>query len=165
MANDMLSFDIVSKVDLQEVKNAVNQTKKEILQRFDLKGTKSEIDFDGTDVATLSAPDEMKLKNVLLLFQERLIKRNISLKSLDIGEIKQSLGGTVKAEIKIKQGIETEMAKKIVKMIKDTKLKMTAQIQGDQVRVSSKKKDELQSIIKMIKEAEFNADLQFINYR
>jgi len=165
MANDTLSFDIVSKVDLQEVKNAVNQTKKEILQRFDLKGTKTDIDFDGTDIVTLSAPDEMRVKSILVIFQERLIKRSISIKSLDIGEIKDSLAGIFKAEIKVKQGIDAEMAKKIVKLIKDTKLKIQAQIQGDQVRVSGKKKDELQTIIQTIKTAEFNADLQFINYR
>ncbi|MFN8672649.1 MAG: YajQ family cyclic di-GMP-binding protein [Candidatus Sericytochromatia bacterium] len=164
MAKDA-SMDVVSKVDLQEVKNAVNQVEKELVQRFDLKGTGCKIEWDGEALVNLTAPDDMKLKNVFTILQEKLIKRGISIKSLEEGKVEHALGGAVKQQITIKQGIDKDNAKKINTIIKNTKLKVNSQIQDDQLRVSGKNIDDLQEIIKLLKESNIDLDLQFINFR
>ncbi|HEY9724294.1 MAG TPA: YajQ family cyclic di-GMP-binding protein [Oscillatoriaceae cyanobacterium] len=158
------SFDIVSKVDMQEATNAIHQAQKEIENRFDLKGTGSDVTLE-KETLTLKAPDEMKLRNVLDIVESKLIKRGISLKSLDYGKIESSLGGNVKQVVTLKQGIDKDHAKKIIGLIKDTKLKVQPQIQEDQVRVTGKNRDDLQVIIQALRAAELDLDLQFINYR
>lgn len=159
------SFDIVSKVDLQEVNNAVNQVTKEIIQRFDLKGTNSTVEWDGEGLIKINAPDETKLKNIYAILQEKFIKRSISLKSLEAGKIESALGGNVKQEVKIIQGIDKEWAKKINNLIKSSKIKVNSQIQDEQIRITGKDKDDLQNVIKLLKSQDFEIDLQFINYR
>lgn len=158
------SFDIVSKVEMQEATNAIHQAQKELEQRFDLKGTGSEVELE-KETIVLKAPDEMKLKNVLDIVESKLIKRNISLKSLEYGKIEASLGGAVRQEVVLKQGIDKEMGKKIIGLIKDTKLKVQPQIQDDQIRVTGKNRDDLQVVIQKLKAADLAIDLQFINYR
>ncbi|HSK70701.1 MAG TPA: YajQ family cyclic di-GMP-binding protein [Pyrinomonadaceae bacterium] len=158
------TFDIVSKTDYAEVSNAVNQTRKEISQRFDFKGSKSLVDVFDKDLI-LSAEDETKLRNMNDILQSKLVKRGISLKALDYQKIEPSAGGTVRQVVKIQQGIPTEKAKEIVKFIKDSKLKVQASIQGDSVRVSSKDRDLLQDVISKLKEKDFGIDMQFSNYR
>jgi len=158
------SFDIVSKVDMQEATNAIHQAQKELEQRFDLKGTGSEISVEKESI-TLNAPDEMKLRNVLDILEAKLIKREISLKSLEYGKIESSLGGKVKQVVVLKQGIEKDNAKKIINLIKETKLKVNAQIQDDQIRVVGKNRDDLQAIIAKLRGAELDLDLQFLNFR
>lgn len=159
------SFDIVSKVDMQEVTNAVNQAQKEIEQRFDLKGTGSEISLEKETIA-LKAADEMKLKNVLDIVENKLVKRNVPIKNLEYGKIESALGGAVKQVITLKQGIDKDNAKKITNLIKETKLKVQAQIQEDQVRVTGKNKDDLQAVMQTLRAAEnIELDLQFLNYR
>src|SRR5215467_7587614 len=150
MAQDF-SFDVVSKLDLQEVENAVNQANKEIQTRFDFKGSVSRIDWDKKEVLTLFSDDEQKLKSVIDILQSKLIKRGISLQALDYQKIEPAEKGTVRQPIKMKQGIESEKAKTIVRAIKDSKLKVQASIQGDQLRVSSKSKDELQNTINFLR--------------
>lgn len=159
------SFDIVSKVDMQEVTNAVNQAQKEIEQRFDLKGTGSEIALEKETIA-LKAADEMKLKNILDIVENKLVKRNVPIKNLEYGKIESALGGAVKQVITLKQGIDKDNAKKITNLIKETKLKVQAQIQEDQVRVTGKNKDDLQAVMQTLRAAEnIELDLQFLNYR
>jgi uncharacterized protein YajQ (UPF0234 family) len=158
------SFDIVSKVDMQEVTNAVNQAQKEIEQRFDLKGTGSEISLEKETIA-LKAADEMKLKNVLDIVENKLIKRNVPVKNLDYGKIESALGGAVKQVVTLKQGIDKDQAKKIINLIKETKLKVQPQIQEDQVRVTGKNRDDLQAVIAKLKGADLDLDLQFLNFR
>jgi uncharacterized protein YajQ (UPF0234 family) len=164
MAKDA-SFDIVSKVDLQEVANAMQQTEKELNQRFDLKDSNCKVEWDHNDIINVKAPDDMKLRNVVTILQEKFIKRNISAKSLELGKIEPGLGGTVKQEIKIRQGIDKDYAKKINNLIKNTKLKVNSQIQDDQLRVTGKNIDDLQQVMKVIKAADLDIDLQFLNYR
>jgi hypothetical protein len=160
------SFDIVSNVDLQEVDNAVNITTKEISQRFDFKGSKSKLTFDRKEKSiTIIADDTYKLKSVIDILQSKIFKRGISQKALQYEKIESAFDGTVRQVVKIQQGIPTEKAKEIVKLIKQTKLKVQAQIQEDQVRVSAKKIDDLQEIQKMLKEKEFDFAMQFVNYR
>lgn len=163
---DEHSFDIVSKVDLQEVLNAVQQAMKEISQRFDFKDSKSNIELnnDKNEIVIVS-DDEYKLKSVIDIFQGKLVKRRVSLKSLVYGKIEPALSGTVKQVITLQQGIPTEKAKEIVKMIKDTKLKVQAEIQKDQVRVRAKKIDDLQSLISLLKEKDLGIHMEFANYR
>lgn len=163
---DEHSFDIVSKVDLQEVLNAVQQAMKEISQRFDFKDSKSNIELnkDKNEILIVS-DDEYKLKSVVDIFQGKLVKRRVSLKSLVYGKIEPALSGTVKQVITLQQGISTEKAKEIVKMIKDTKLKIQSEIQKDQVRVRAKKIDDLQSIISLLKEKDLGIHMEFANYR
>lgn len=158
------SFDVVSKVDMQEATNAIHQAQKEIENRFDLKGTGSEIALE-KETISLKAPDEMKLKNILDIVEGKLVKREISLKSLEYGKIESSLGGNVKQVVTLKQGISKENAKKIIGLIKDSKIKVQAQIQDDQVRVVGKNRDDLQAVIALLKKADLDLDLQFINYR
>lgn len=164
MAQDF-SFDVVSKLDLQEVENAVNQANKEIQTRFDFKGSVSRMDWDKKEVITLYSDDEQKLKSVIDILQSKLVKRGISLQALDYQKIEPAEKATVRQPIKMKQGIESEKAKAIVKAIKDAKLKVQASIQGDQLRVASKSKDDLQATITFIRGQDFGVPLQFTNYR
>lgn len=159
------SFDIVSKVEVQEVTNAVNQTDKELNQRFDLKGTNCSVEWDSKEIINIKAPDEMKLRNVLDILKEKFIKRNISLKSIEEGDIESALGGTVKQEIKIKQGIDKDNAKKINTLIKNSKIKVSSQLQEDQIRVMGKNIDDLQAVMKICKASDIELDLQYINFR
>ncbi len=158
------SFDIVSKVDMAEVQNALNMASKEIEQRFDLKGTGTKLELS-KETLVASAPDEMKLKNILDIFTDKLARRNVPLKALDYGKIESALGGAVRQTVNIQQGISKDNARKIVDLIKGTKLKVQAQIQDDQVRVTGKNKDDLQAIIGKLRQADFPLALQFINYR
>jgi len=163
---DNSSFDVVSTVDMQEVKNAVDQTLKELGQRFDFKGSKSTLTLKEKEkILEVVSDDDYKLKAVLDILKAKWVKRNISLKALDYGKVEQALGGTVRQHITIQSGIIDEKAKAIVKRIKGEKFKVQGQIQGDQVRVQSKSKDELQSVIAFLKQQDFGIDLQFINFR
>ena len=162
---DNFSFDMVSKVDEQELKNAVDQTIKEIQQRYDLKDTKSEVSLEGKTAVVLTSADEYKLKAVIDIFQAKLVKRGISLKALSYGKMEQALGGRARQKVDIQQGIASEKAKEINKAIRDAKFKVQTQIQGDQVRVLGKSKDELQAVIKFVQSKDFGIDLQFTNYR
>src|ERR1700681_2902494 len=160
------SFDVVSKIEMPEVHNAVQQALKEVQQRFDLKDSHSNIECNEKDSKILlHSKDEFKLKAVVDILQSKLIKRQVPLKGLTYGEIIPSAGSTVKQEIALQQGIETEKAREIVKKIKDSKLKVQASIQGDFVRVSGKDRDTLQSAIALLKGADFGIDMQFTNYR
>ena len=163
---DEHSFDIVSRVDLQEVSNAVQQAVKEIGQRFDFKGsnTSLELDKDKAEIGILS-DDEYKLKSVIEILKNKLVKRNVPLKTLLFGKIEKAAGETVRQTLTLQQGISTERAKEIVKLIKETKIKAQAEIQKDQVRVRAKKIDDLQSVIAMLKSKEFDFNIEFINYR
>ena len=161
----MPSFDIVSKVDTQEVDNAVNQARTEMGQRYDFKGTNCEIKWDGKDELVLTGDDDYKLKAVTDILQTKFVKRGVSLKSLDYGTVEEASGGTKRQTIKIIQGIPQDKAKAIVKFIKDKKLKVQAQVQGDQLRVTGKKRDDLQSVIAEVKEKGFDMALQYINMR
>lgn len=160
------SFDIVCEVNMQEVTNAVDQAMKEIGQRFDFKGSKSNIELDkAKGIITLISDDENKLKSVIDILQSKLVKRGVSLKVLSYGKIEAASGGTVRQVITLQRGIPQDKAKEIVKLIKETKLKVSAEIQKDQVRVRGKKIDDLQAVISKIKEKDFGIHLQFTNYR
>jgi uncharacterized protein YajQ (UPF0234 family) len=158
------SFDVVSKVDLQEAKNAVDQALKEIGTRFDLKDSASRIEWEKDDLV-LSAKDAHKLTAVIDVLESKMIRRGIPLKNLDKKKIEEALGGTVRQRIAIKQGLTPEVAKKVAQEIKASKLKVQAQIQGDTVRVSGKSRDDLQAVIARLKGQDFGIDLQFSNYR
>ena len=159
------SFDIVSKIDLQEVSNAIQQAMKEITTRFDLKDSKSHVELEGKDAIIIHSADEYKLKHVNDVFQQKLVKRNVSLKGLTYGPIEPAAGSTAKQKITMQQGIPIEKAREIVKVIKESKKKVQASIQGDVVRVSGKDRDSLQEIIAMMRQHDFGIDLQFTNYR
>ena len=158
------SFDIVSSVDLQEVKNAIAQATKEIQTRFDLKGTGSSIELSGEEIQ-LASSDDFKLKAVREILEGRLVKRSVPLKALSFGEIDKALGGTVRQKITLQKGIPTEKAREIVKIIKGLKVKVQAAIQGDQLRVSGKNKDDLQSVMQVLRETDLGIDMQFTNRR
>jgi uncharacterized protein YajQ (UPF0234 family) len=158
------SFDIVSSVDLQEVKNAIAQAMKEIQTRFDLKGSGSTVDLQGEEIL-LASSDDFKLKAVRDVLEGRLVKRNVPLKALSFGTLEQALGGTVRQRVTLQKGIPTDKAREIVKLIKGTKLKVQAAIQGDQLRVSGKNRDDLQGVIRMLKATDLGIDMQFTNYR
>ena len=159
------SFDVVSKVDHQEVDNAVNQTAKELRQRFDFRGTGAAIDWSGKELVIVAAETESRAVAALEVFKEKLVRRGVSLKALDAGEPKQS-GKTFKIECRIVEGINADKAKAIGKLIRDEGPKgVQTQIQGDQLRVSAKKKDDLQAVIAMLKAEDFGIALQFTNYR
>ncbi len=164
MAQDN-SFDIVSKVDLQEVRNAIDQALKEVRQRFDLKDSHSEVRLEGSDAIQLASANEYKLEAVKDILGQKLVKRGVSLKNLTYGKVEQAAGQSVRQKISLQQGIPIERAKEIVKLIKDAKKKAQASIQGDTVRVSSKDRDELQSIIAMLRGRDLGVELQFTNYR
>jgi uncharacterized protein YajQ (UPF0234 family) len=163
MAQDF-SFDIVSKTEMQEVANAIQQAQKELAQRFDFKGSKSSIELAAEEI-TLVSDDESKLRSVKDIVETKLVKRGVSLKALEYAKLEDAAGGTVRQKAKIVQGIETEKAKAIVKAIKDAKLKVQASIQSDQVRVTGRNKDELQQAITLVKQKDFGIPLQFTNYR
>ena len=166
MAKDA-SFDIVSDFDKQELLNAIDQVKRELTTRFDLKDSNSNVEIVEDKAIMITTNDEMKLKNIFDILQSKLVKRNLSLKILDAQKVEKALGGNVKQEIKLKKGLSTELAKKITGIIKDTKLKVQASIQGDSVRVSGKSRDDLQAVIKVMRENEDKIDtpLQYTNYR
>jgi cyclic-di-GMP-binding protein len=160
------SFDIVSKVDMQEVHNAIQNALKEIHTRFDLKDSKSDIKVEGKDNdLILASVDEYKLKAVTDILQSKLVKRNVPLKALKYGAIEPAAGATVRQKVTMQQGIPIEKAKEIVKAIKDSKLKVQATIQGDTVRISGKDRDTLQSVIALVRGKDFGIDTQFTNYR
>jgi hypothetical protein len=161
------SFDVTSKVDLQEVDNAVNQAKKEISQRYDLKGSKCEIDFKKAEnLLELVADDNMKMNAVWDILQTRMLRRGVPVKNMKPSEIEPMAGGLVKRTVTLQQGIPSDNAKDIVKFLKDQNLKkVQAQIQGDQLRVTSPSKDELQTAIRLLKSRDFGVELQFGNYR
>jgi cyclic-di-GMP-binding protein len=158
------SFDVVSKTDMQEVTNAIQQAQKEIGQRFDFKGSKSSIELTEEEIVLVS-DDEGKLRSVVDILENRLIKRGVALKALDFGKIEPAAGSTVRQKVKIVQGIEVEKAKAIVKTLKDAKLKVQASIQSDQVRVVGRSKDDLQRAINLVKGTDYGIPLQFTNYR
>jgi hypothetical protein len=158
------SFDIVSEVDLQEIDNAVNQAVKEIGQRFDFRGSKSSITLEGVEIKIVG-DDDLKLRNIIDILQNKVIKRGISVKNLDYGKVESAFQGTVRQTVTIKKGISKEDGKEVVAAIKNLKLKVQAQIMDDQVRVSAKDKDELQTVIAKLKQVPFKVDLQFINFR
>lgn len=160
----MPSFDIVCKIDQQELDNALNQARKEIAQRYDLKNTKSEIALEEKQIL-LNAPNDFVLKAVLDVLQSKLVKRGISLKAFDIQPPEAALMGRMKQVLKIQEGIPSEKAKNIVKSVKDLKLKIQCQIQGEQVRVTSKKIDELQSVIQFLKQNDHGIYMDFVNMK
>jgi cyclic-di-GMP-binding protein len=163
MAQDF-SFDIVSKTDMQEVANAVQQAQKELAQRFDFKGSMSSIELSGEELV-VNSDDEGKLRSVKEILESKLVKRQVSLKAIDYGKVEPAQMGTVRQKAKIVQGIESEKAKAIVKTIKDAKLKVQASIQSDQVRVVGRTKDDLQKAIQLVKASDYGIPLQFTNYR
>ncbi len=163
---DTFSFDVTSTVDMQEVKNAVDQTMKEIGQRFDFKGSQSKVTFKEKDhLLEVVADDDYKLKAVIDVLKGKCVKRSVSLKALEYGKVEQALGGTVRQHVTVHSGIVEDKAKTIVKRVKEKRFKAQAQIQGDQLRVQSKSKDELQAVINFLKQEDFGIDLQFVNYR
>ena len=167
MAKDS-SFDVVSEIDLQEVRNAVDQAKREITQRYDFKGTGSELELteeNNKPTIVLKANTEQKVKDIAKVLDEKLVKRKISLKALQRGEIQQASGGSSRQVMGLNQGISQDKAREIVKHVKDLKTKAQVAVQGDQVRVSAKSRDTLQEVIAAIKEKDFGIPLQFVNYR
>jgi cyclic-di-GMP-binding protein len=158
------SFDVVSRVDVQEVKNAVDQATREIANRYDFKNSVSEVELEG-ELLKLHSDDEYRMKALVDILQGKLVKRGVSLKSLEYGKIEPASRGTVRQEVRLKQGLEQDVARQVVKLIKDSGRKVQAQMQGDQVRVSGKNKDDLQAMIQLLKDADLPVDLQFVNYR
>ena len=161
----MPSFDIVSKTDTQEVDNAVNQAIKEMQQRYDFKGSKSELKWEKKEEITILADDDTKLNSITDILQTKLVKRGVSLKSLEYGKVEDASGGMKKQVIKILQGIPSDKAKEIAKLIKDKKLKVQTQMMDEQIRVTGKKIDDLQEVIQTLKGVDFDLSLQFINMR
>ena len=160
----MPSFDVVSKVDLMELDNAIHTAQKEIAQRYDFRGTNTAIERGPEGILDRTS-DEQRATATLTVLRERMAKRNVSQRCLDPGDVEAAGGQTVRQLVKIKQGIETETAKKIVKAIKDAKVKVQAQIQGDELRVTGKSRDDLQSAIQLLRRGDYGLDLQFINFR
>jgi len=160
----MPSFDIVSELNMQEVDNAVNQTRKEILTRYDFKGAKAEVNLDKEGIH-LTTVDDHKMKALVDVLQSKMIKRGISLKSLDMGKVESALGSTVKVHVKLINGIETEKARELVKIIKGFTLKVQAAIEGEKLRVSGKNRDDLQTVMKNLRATDFPVELQFNNFR
>jgi len=160
----MPSFDVVCRVDLQEVDNAIQQTLREIGQRFDFKNQRTEVRREDTAVHLLAA-DDWKLGALGDILKEKLAKRQVPLRALQIGPVEPGPAGTAKQKIDLQQGIPTDKAREIVKLAKDTKLKIQVAIQGDQVRVSGKKRDELQAVVKMLRERDLGIAMQFANFR
>jgi cyclic-di-GMP-binding protein len=159
------SFDIVSKVDLQEVSNAIQNALKEVHTRFDLKDSKSDIQLEGKEALILSSVDEYKLKAVTDILQGKLVKRGVPIKALTYGAVEPAAGSSVRQKVTMQQGIPIEKAREIVKVIKDSKKKVQASIQGDTVRVSGKDRDALQEVIALLRARDFGIDMQFTNYR
>ena len=160
------SFDIVSKIELPEVSNAIQQALKEIHQRYDLKNSHSEIELQEKEQKILlHSQDEFKLKAVLEILEQKLVKRKVPLKGLEFGAVTPAAGSTVRQEITLQQGISTEKAREIVRVVKDTKKKVQASIQGDLVRISGKDRDTLQEVMHVLRDTDFGIDMQFTNYR
>lgn len=158
------SFDIVSQIDLAEVTNALNQTVKEVRQRFDFKGSKADVVLEKHELV-LSAEDETKLRNMNDILQQKLVRRSVPLKALAYGDVEPAAGGTVRQRVRIQEGIPQEKAKEVVKFIKDSKAKVQSSIQGDVVRVTGRDRDTLQDVIAKLKEKDFGIHMQFTNYR
>ncbi|MEC0203098.1 YajQ family cyclic di-GMP-binding protein [Paenibacillus sp. LC231] len=158
------SFDIVSKMDMQELSNAVNQAEREIENRFDFKGSKSSLKLD-KDALVIASDDEYKLNAVIDILQTKMVKRGLSLKNVEYGKIEPASMGTVRQRLTLKQGIDQENSKKINILIRDSKLKVKSQIQGDQIRVTGKSKDDLQQIMQLLRKADLSLDLQFTNFK
>ena len=165
MAVTEFSFDIVSKADPQEVKNALQQVDREIETRYDFRGSVSKVEHDGKDKLTLHSDDESRLEALTDVLQSKLIKRGVDVRFLDYGKIESATKGTVRQEVTIKNGLPMDVAKKIVKMLKDKGLKANAQIQDQQVRVTSKSKDDLQAVMTLLKGSEIEAPLQYTNFK
>ena len=161
------SFDIVSEFDKQELVNAVDQVKRELTTRFDLKNSNSEVELEADKTITITTNDEMKLRNIVDILQSKLVKRNLSIKILEPKQVENALGGNVRQVFELKKGLSQDLAKTIVSDIKASKLKVQASIQGEQVRVSGKDKDELQAVIQTLRknEEKYDYPLQFTNYR
>jgi uncharacterized protein YajQ (UPF0234 family) len=158
------SFDIVCKIDMQEVTNALDQARREIETRYDLKGTKNEVTLDKTDIVLL-CPDDMKLKAVTDILQSKLHKRGIPLKGLSYGAVEQASGGALRQKISLQQGIPMEKAKEIVRLVKDSKIRVQAAIHEDKVRISGKSRDDLQAVMKLVREKDFGIAISFDNRR
>ena len=158
------SFDVVSKTDLNEVLNAINQVMKEVRTRFDFKGSRSQVELEQHSIVLL-ADDEYKLRSLTEILEQKLVKRGVSLKALSYGKLEDSSGGTVKQVISIQQGIPIEKARDINKFVRNLKLKVQASIQGDTVRISGRDRDALQTVIRELKEEDFGIDMHFTNYR
>jgi uncharacterized protein YajQ (UPF0234 family) len=158
------SFDVVSRVDAQELDNALNQARREIETRFDFKNSKSKIESDGKMI-TLIADDEMKMKNVLDILQSKAVRRSIDIKAFDVGAIEPAASGTVRRQIKLRSGIPKDKSKELMEKIKSLKLKVNAQYQDEQIRVSGKSRDDLQRVIAALRAMNFELPLQFVNYR
>ena len=161
----MPSFDIVVKVNLQEVDNSVNQAQKEMGQRYDFRGSKAKIEWDKKQELTLIGDDEYKLKAVVDIVQGKLIKRGISIKNMEYGKVETAFEGTMRQKVTLKQGIPGDKAKEINKMIKDSKLKVQSQLQDEQVRVTGKSRDDLQEVMAMVRKADLGLDFSFANFR
>lgn len=158
------TFDIVSRVDLQEIDNALNQTMKELRTRFDFKGSKSKVEFTEGRIV-IHSDNDFKLRSVVEILEEKLVRRGINLKSLRYGKVEKAAGDTVRQSADVVQGVDKDLAREIVKMVKETKLKVQASFQNDQVRVSGKNRDDLQAVIRLIKEKDWPIPLQFVNMR
>ena len=159
------SFDIVSEVNMQEVNNAINQTTKEITQRFDFKGTKSTVEIENGNAIKIVTEDDTRMRNIVDILQSKFIKRGVAIKNLEYGKVEPAAGGMVRQSIKVKQGIDADVAKKITKDIKNMKVKVQATLQDDQIRVSGKKIDDLQTVIAFLKGQDYGVELQFSNFR
>lgn len=160
----MPSFDIVSKTDMQEVDNAINSVKREIEQRYDFKGSNCSVTREEHDITVL-ADDNYKLEQIQMMLKTHFTRRKIDPKALDEGKIEAASGNTVRQKIKVKQGIDSDNAKKITKQIKESKIKVQASIRGDELRVDGKKRDDLQQVIQLVKEINMDLPLQYINFR
>jgi cyclic-di-GMP-binding protein len=159
------SFDVVSRVDQQELDNALNQARKEIGGRFDFKNSKTEINFDGKSVITVLSDDELKMKNVMDIIQSKAVKRGIDIKAFDFGKVEPAANNTVRQTVTVKSGIPKDKSKPLMEAIKALKLKVNAQYQDEQIRVSGKSRDDLQKVIAHLKGMEYELPLQFVNYR
>lgn len=159
------SFDVVSEVDMQEVNNAINQTVKEITQRFDFKGTKSTVEIENGNAIKIVTEDDTRMRNIVDILQSKFLKRGVAIKNLEYGKVEPAAGGMVRQSIKVKQGIDADVAKKITKDIKNMKVKVQATLQDDQIRVSGKKIDDLQTVIAFLKGQDYGVELQFSNFR
>ena len=164
MASDS-SFDVVSKVDLQELDNALNQARKEIAGRFDFKNSKTDISFDGKSVITVLSDDELKMKNVMDIIQSKAVKRGIDIKAFEFGEVEPAAQNTMRQTITLRSGIPKDKSKPLMEAIKSLKIKVNAQYQDEQIRVSGKNRDDLQKVIAHLKSMDYELPLQFVNYR
>ncbi|MGZ3497614.1 MAG: YajQ family cyclic di-GMP-binding protein [Vulcanimicrobiaceae bacterium] len=159
------SFDVVSKIDQQELDNALNQARKEIAGRFDFKNSKTEIEYDGKKLITVTSDDELKMKNVIDIIESKSVKRGIEIKAFEFGKVEPAAGNTVRQTITLKSGIPKDKSKPLMEAIKTLKLKVTAQYQDEQIRVTSKSRDDLQKVIAHLKAMDYELPLQFVNYR